>query len=179
MSEYVKEGYPDKRQAPSLPDQGPADSFDAKIPDPPSHIDRAAKKIFKRVAEALAIAGQLRNVDWLLLGELAQAASDVARLTREVRKEGEMLRPAKKGKAAAGQPPGGTMYWNPKNGLLKEARKRLQDLSDRFGVNPKARAALKFPTGDTPPDTDEDGTTDQMELFIKGEGWNKPDEKAG
>jgi P27 family predicted phage terminase small subunit len=160
--------YPAKRQAPSVPgDDGRAgDQFDGFVPDAPRHLDRLAKKFFEEAAKELITSGILRRVDVAVLGELAQARSDIDRLTKEIRKEGEI----KKG-------PNGGDVWNPKLGLLKDARKRLEVFGDRLGLNPKLRSSIKFPEGETP--ASDDGETDQLELFMRGEGWNRPDPEPG
>jgi len=159
--------YPDRRQAARLPEGAegrPADHFDGFLPDPPRHLDRLARRLFREFAGELITSGILRRVDVPILGEVAQAMSDIDRLTKLVRKEGEIK---------AG--PNGGDVWNPKVGLLRDARKRLEVFGDRLGLNPKLRGSIKFPEGETTPDPDEDA--DQLELFMRGESWNKEEDK--
>jgi P27 family predicted phage terminase small subunit len=160
--------YPAKRQAPSVPgdDGRVGDHFDGFLPDAPRHLDRLAKKMFDQMAKELITSGILRRVDVPVLGEVAQALSDIDRWTKEIRKEGEI----KKG-------PNGGDVWNPKLGLLKDARKRLEVFGDRLGLNPKLRSSIKFPEGEAP--AGDEAESDQLELFVRGESWNRPDPEPG
>lgn len=115
------------------------------------------------------VAGVLRTIDGFVLGELCQALSDVQRFTVELRKEGPTVDGRRAGERVA----------NPIARLLREARGNVARFQKELGLSPKARMALKFPSGAGVEVGDDD---DQMDLFfreqefVKGRSWNQPDD---
>lgn len=152
--------YPDTRRAPAEP-RDRRDTFAVGRAKPPPHLDKVARKLFKQLAAKLTTAGVFRDVDDFSVGELCQAQADVIRYTADIAKEGEMLTATETG----------NKYWNPKLGLLKDARRRVKEWSDRLGLSIKARAHLKFPAGAGAPNHP---TQDEIEKFLNGELWNQP-----
>lgn len=151
--------YPESRREAKQPTKH--DTFAVGRAKPPAHLDKVAKKFFRALASRLTTAGVLRDVDEFGLGEYCQAMSDVRRLVTEIAPEGEIT-----------EGPNGGKVWNPKIGLLRDARKRAKEWSDRLGLTPKARASLKFPAGNGAPQRVSD---DELERFLNGEAWNSPD----
>lgn len=161
--------YPESRREAKQPATRP-DTFAVGRAKPPPHLDKVARKLFKQLAQRLTVAGVLRDVDEIGLGELCQAQSDVIRYTRDIETEGELT----DGPNSTRERP--TKVWNPKLGLLKDARRRVKEWTDRLGLSIKARAHLKFPAGagaGQPRVSD-----DELERFLRGETWNAPDAPA-
>ncbi len=153
--------YPETRREAKAPVR--PDTFAVGRAKPPAHLDKVAKKFFRALTARLTTAGVLRDVDEFALGEYCQAMSDVHRLSAEITKDGGEIT-----KGANGGP-----VWNPRVGLLRDARKRAKEWSDRLGLTPKARASLKFASGGAPQDR---VTDEEMEKFFRGESWNRPEQ---
>lgn len=155
--------YPSSRRQPKVPKTAETDSLavaDRSL-KPPPHLDTRAKHIFRSLAGQLILAGVLRTIDTYVLGELSQALSDVQRYTIELRKEGPTVEGRRAGERVA----------NPIARLLREARGNVARFQKELGLSPKARMHLKFPSGAANVVDD----SDQMELFMRGESWNRPD----
>ena len=112
--------------------QDPMPTTRTKLPPPPSHLNAAAKREYRRAAEQLAEIGVgLEAVDSALLAVYAQSWADVIRLTQEIRDEGEVV---------AGYR--GAMRRNPKLGILKSAADRVQATAKLLGLSPSSRKQL-------------------------------------
>lgn len=62
------------------------------VPSPPDWLDTDAKKEYRRAAAEIAATGNtLQQVDFAVLCAYAQAYADMARLSKRIRKEGEVV----------------------------------------------------------------------------------------
>lgn len=62
------------------------------VPSPPDWLDADAKKEYRRAADEIAATGNtLQQVDFAVLCAYAQAYADMARLSKRIRKEGEVV----------------------------------------------------------------------------------------
>lgn len=121
----------------------------AGAPEAPGWLDGAARDLWGAVAPLLEKIG-LDHLDRESLGVWCQAAADVARLTLEVRGEGEVLVTEK-----------GYHYHNPKVALLEKARDRVVRLGAEFGMSPSSRA--RFASAESAP-------KDAFELWAREQG---------
>jgi P27 family predicted phage terminase small subunit len=105
------------------------------IAPPSSWLDNAAKRYYCDLAEKLIAIGLLTTIDQTILELHSQAYADVARLTREIRREGEVKTERNKG---------GQEYTarNPKTTILQEAKKVLRDTARDMGLTPEVRSKL-------------------------------------
>jgi P27 family predicted phage terminase small subunit len=174
--------YPDKRREATVPGRDHGDVLARGVMKAPRWIDKEAKRIFRELSAELNNAGVLRRIDGDTLGEYCQARSDVTRIMREIVADGgEILTaPPKEIRDRHGNLsviPGG-LFFNPRVGVLRDARKRVKEFGDRLGLSPKSRTHMRFPAGASV-GVDE---TDQLELFLReqdfqqGRSWNKADE---
>ena len=70
----------------------PVLQFRLGVPPPPDWLDEGAKAEYQRAAAELDAAGTaLQQVDFAVLCAYAQAYSDLARLTKEIRDKGEVV----------------------------------------------------------------------------------------
>lgn len=112
--------------------------FEAGVPAAPSHLDAAAKKEYNRIVKLLSTAtGYLQQVDLGVLSIYAQTWSDIQRLTKQVRKEGETLIGSQ-----------GGSYLNPTYSALCNAQTRLDKLASKLGFSPADRERLSARSGD-------------------------------
>jgi len=105
-------------------------------PDPSPWLDDLAKKEYRRVVAIMSeTTGALQQVDMATLETYAQSYADFARLTEEIRKEGEVLKA------------NNTVYTqaNPKCALRQAAMKQCLSASAKLGFNPvdRKRASSK------------------------------------
>lgn len=155
--------YPEQRAKPSRP-SATISPFRIPVPKPPPYLDKLARGIFKRLAAELTDAGTFIRADAGILGEYAQAESDIIDLQEKIREQGNLI-------------PGrheGDMIVNPLHRLLREARDRKRKSGDRLGLSPKARRAIRAP--EPGPPTSDSGDN-QMQMFLDGEDWNRPDDQ--
>jgi P27 family predicted phage terminase small subunit len=103
--------------------------FKAGVNPPPSHLDAEAKKVYARLSQLLELV--LQEPDEYILAIFAQATADVARLTVEIRKEGEVV----EGRQAG-------MVTNPKIRALDAARKTVINAGAKLGFSPADRARV-------------------------------------
>ena len=103
-----------------------------RLPDPPEYLDRKAKAIFRSTGRKLVAQGVHAELDQECLGEFAQCASDIRRLTRLVRKEGEFITNDK-----------GGLSKHPACLLLREAYDRMRHAGTRLGLSPADRVRVK------------------------------------
>lgn len=100
-----------------------------EVPTPPEWLDEAARKQYQRTAETLDAANvELKASDFDVVASYAQAAADVARLTLEIRAEGELIDGYR-----------GSQVKNPKLTVLRQASDRMRVEGNRLGISPKAR----------------------------------------
>ncbi len=70
----------------------PVLQFRLGVPPPPDWLDEGAKAEYQRAAAELEAAGTaLQQVDFAVLCAYAQAYADMARLSKRIRKEGEVV----------------------------------------------------------------------------------------
>jgi P27 family predicted phage terminase small subunit len=106
--------------------------FTAGAPPAPAWLDATAKAEYERaVTELASIPDHIQQVDLAVLATYAQAYSDVCRLTKAVRREGDTVKSSK-----------GTAYLNPKSIALASAHKRLQQASAKLGFSPVDRLRM-------------------------------------
>lgn len=118
----------------------PALKFAPGVPPPPAWLDATARAEYARVVEELAAnPDHLQQVDMSVISTYAQAYSDVCRLTRDVRKEGETLVSATKG----------TSYLNPKVGALSAAYNRMREAAAKLAFSPVDRMRMSGKGGGT------------------------------
>lgn len=99
------------------------------IPAPPSWLDESAVTEYHKTAKALDASNvDLRASDFDVVAAYAQAAADVARLTVEIRTEGELVDGYR-----------GSKVKNPKLTVLRQASDRMRAEGNRLGLSPKAR----------------------------------------
>ena len=106
--------------------------FRPGVPDAPAWLDDDAATEYRRAASELEAAdGALQQMDAMTLATYAQAVADVARLTLEIRKEGEVV--------ALNN---GMMAANPKVGVRQIAQRQLLASVGQLGFSPAARARV-------------------------------------
>lgn len=99
------------------------------IPEPPEWLDEAAVIEYHRTAKNLDESNvEVRASDFDVIAAYAQAAADVARLTVEIRTEGELIDGYR-----------GSKVKNPKLTVLRQASDRMRAEGNRLGLSPKAR----------------------------------------
>lgn len=101
------------------------------VPPPPPWLDADAVAEYKRGAKELAEANATQQMDAAALATYAQAYADVARLTVEIRKEGEIVRL-----------PNGIGAANPKVALRAQAQRQLFQAIAQLGFSPVARTRV-------------------------------------
>lgn len=105
--------------------------FRPGVPPPPEWLDDAAAKEYQRAAEELeAAGGALQQMDCYTLATYAQACSDVARLTVDLRNEGETI-----------TTPQGVIA-NPLLRALTVAQRSLASATAKLGFSPADRARV-------------------------------------
>jgi P27 family predicted phage terminase small subunit len=110
--------------------------FTKGVPVAPPWIDRNAKREYARITQIILRSGEsLELVDMAALALYAQAYSDVARLTKQIRKEGETLPSVKTGQR----------YLNPSWTILAAARNQLMQATEKLGFSPHARSRITTP----------------------------------
>lgn len=121
----------------------PTIKFAQGVPPAPAWLDAAAKVEYRRVAAILGeVPDHLQQVDFAVLCQYAQSLADVARLTKLVRKEGEVLANRERG----------TKYINPTLSALSAARNALMESAKRLGFSPTDRVrASSGPAGKANP----------------------------
>ncbi len=123
-------------RGPTKPSSKPSLNFPPGVPPPPAYLDAFARREYRRVTALLgAVPNHLQQVDMSVLATYAQAYSDVCRLTKEVRVEGETLVSELKG----------TSYLNPKCSALSAAHNRLRESAAKLAFSPldRVRAGTK------------------------------------
>ena len=106
------------------------------VPAAPPWIDRNAKREYARITAIILQAGEsLELVDMAALALYAQAYSDVARLTKLMRKEGETMMSERTGQK----------YLNPSWTILASARNQLMQATEKLGFSPHARSRITTP----------------------------------
>lgn len=113
------------RGTPPPPPEKPV-RFSPGVPPPPPDLDDAGRAEYERVAKEAE--ENLQQVDASDLFTYAQGFSDVMRLTRLVREQGESLTSDK-----------GNLYPNPNNNALQMAYTRMSKAADKLRFNPKSR----------------------------------------
>lgn len=105
--------------------------FREGVPPPPDWLDAAAADEYRRAVEEIAAAGSPpQQPDLAMLASYAQAYADVARLTKAIREEGEVLDGAQ-GPVA-----------NPRLRALSIAQRSLAQTCQRLGFSPADRARV-------------------------------------
>lgn len=107
-------------------------SFEPGLPPPPAYLDDAGKREYRKTKQQLESAGaDLQQTDGPIVAIYAQAVADIARLTREIRKEGEVVEGRQAGKVK-----------NPKLTVLEAARKTVIAAGAKLGFSPADRARV-------------------------------------
>ncbi len=101
------------------------------VPPPPPWLDDAAAAEYKRVAKELGAAEVAQQTDAATLATYAQAYADVARLTVEIRAQGEVV-----------TLPNGIQTANPRLKVLAQAQRQLAASSSQLGFSPVARTRV-------------------------------------
>lgn len=116
--------------------KGKTISFAMGLPPPPAYLDDAGKREYKKTKQQLESAGvELQQPDGTIVAIYAQAVADIARLTEEIRKEGEVV----EGRQAG-------MVKNPKLAVLEAARKTVIAAGAKLGFSPADRARVPAAT---------------------------------
>lgn len=103
-------------------------SYKRGAPPPPAWLSKGAKEEYQRAVDLI---DNLEQVDMAILCMYAQAYDDVARLTRQVHKEGETLVSDK-----------GNAYGNPTCNALASAYKRMESSAKELGFSAAARKRI-------------------------------------
>jgi len=115
------------------------------LPAVPPYLDAGARAVWAVVAPLLLARRVLTVGDGAVLGEHSQAVADVARLTRELAKAGELV-----------TTPNGFLQRHPYTVLLREARVRVLKTAGLLGLSPadrsRAAAATEQPPSPDPMD---------------------------
>ncbi len=119
------DGNPGKR-----PLNGSEPAPNVGIGKPSAHLDKTARKVFRELSAKLIGIGLLTEVDQAIFELHCQAQSDVARLTEEIRSEGEVLTE------------NGGAKMNPKCRLLRAAQEVLRQTARDMGLTPEVRSKL-------------------------------------
>ena len=119
-----------------------------KIPTAPSWLDADAKREFGRVGKLLFEAGVITVLDRGVLAMYAQAWSDVARLTVEIREKGSTITTKTKN--------GVTVRRHPAMSVLNQAYGRLNSSSQRLGLSPVDSDRVKASPPPQEPASDKD-----------------------
>lgn len=115
--------------------------FRAGVPPAPSWLDADAKKEYARAAdELMAAEASLQQADFYVLATYAQACSDVARLTKQIRDEGEVI-----------TTPHGVQS-NPRLRALSQAQRSLMSTTQKLGFSPADRARVPKSAASSKPD---------------------------
>jgi P27 family predicted phage terminase small subunit len=110
----------------------------------PSHLPRVAQLLYRKTALVLQSRGLLTELDLPLLEAYATSYFILRDATESLKKDGTTYESK------------GRRYTNPNVEILKRAATTMRDLSLKFGLNPKDRAALESPI-ETDDDNDGDG----------------------
>lgn len=101
-------------------------------PAPPAWLATTAKTEWTRVVAELVTLGVVTALDRQVLATYCQAVADVERLTKRVRREGEVITGAMGGRVK-----------NPRVMILKEAYDRMLTAERELGLTPASRTRVK------------------------------------
>ena len=115
--------------------------FRAGVPPPPAWLDIAARTEYKRAVDELMSAdASVQQPDMAVLATYAQAYSDIARITEDIREEGDVV-----------TGPQGTIA-NPRFRALSLAQRTLSQACQKLGFSPADRARVPKAAASSKPD---------------------------
>ena len=116
------------------PKNKPRIEFGQGVPPPPPWLDESGRKEYRRCASELKKAGAaLQKVDLHVLANYAQAAADSARLTEQIRQEGEIV-----------TLPNGIRTAHPLVAVRTAAQKHMLACAAKLGFSPADRSRVPF-----------------------------------
>jgi len=110
---------------------------EAKAPPCPSHLDKEAKKEWRRVCKKLVELKIVTELDRAVLTGYCEAWSLYVQASRDVQEHGTVAISEK-----------GAVYQSPYVNLMATAMKQMQAFAAELGMTPSARSRVK-PTGET------------------------------
>ncbi len=114
------------------------------VGEPSTMLDEGAVAHYHQLAERLTAIGLLTVVDQTILEMHCQAYSDVVRLTKRIRAEGEVLTGINKNGDEY-------TYRNPLTTIIGERIKTLRDTARDMGLTPEARGKLSVNVAEAKP----------------------------
>jgi P27 family predicted phage terminase small subunit len=116
---------------------------------PPSWLDPAARREFKRIANELQQLDLITNVDINALAVYCDAYSEYIKCTKIVQEEGLMVEYTNKAAETNKVP-------HPLLTKKKQLHEQMRSLAIEFGLTPSARASLSKPKKEEKPKTEEE-----------------------
>ena len=101
------------------------------IPNPPSHFNRWAKKVWREYGQLLLDAGLFTELDSVAFEMFCQAYGRWIDAERQLLEEGEILTSAQ-----------GGLYQNPRLGIANRAWDQLKRMLPEFGLTPAERTRV-------------------------------------
>ena len=122
-----------------------------KRPHCPRHLDKLARKEWRRAVRLLEDVSLLTELDMPTLAGYAQAYSEWAEATNQILRPGEIQKPdesPKKGPVWVDKQ--GIPHMNPWLRVAREAFERMMKNAVLIGMSPSSRASLKVPKKKAP-----------------------------
>lgn len=123
---------------------------DVAVPNPPSCLDRVARKEWKRISKELAVIGLISEIDMTGLATYCQQFSIWFEASEHVKKTGLLVKS-----------PNGYPVQNPYLSIANKAMERMVRILTEFGMTPASRSRIKMsllPTGELPTGRGRTGT---------------------
>ncbi len=139
----IQEGNPSKRPINHCEPQ-----YERRIPKCPDHLDKDARREWRRLAPLLFKARLLTEADYIALGNLCQAYSTMKKAQAALDKSSLLLKT-----------PSGYIQQSPLIGIINHTMAQITGLCREFGLTPSSRVRLSVEPEDA---------TDELERILSG-----------